>query len=613
MSILGAMNTAVSGLAAQSAAFGNISNNVANSQTVGFKGVDTTFSDYLTTSTATVNDPGTVVAAPQYLNTVQGTISQSQNALALAVSGQGFFDVSKAAGTGTNGQTLFATQQYYTRDGDFQLNASGYLTNESGMYLNGWLADPTTGVLDKSNIKQIQVAQTVYAPVATQNMTMNANLPTGYHLGVNANNQTEVLDSTNTQVQTPTSQVSVYDSQGNLHQLTLTWTPTALTATQSAPWALSIADTTNGGDTPILGGTPTAAQAAAAAAATTKGAADQKTLTQDQANLATAKADPTLTDPGVQTAIGKVQTVYDQLGQDQAALAANPTDATLLGKVGTDMGNLTAPLAALTVAVNALPTPPTTALTTLTNVWNTTYGPTTPTPTATTPPTGDTYALAADNATIAAGTAPGAAMVTFGADGTLQSVAYTDPTGKAVTIAATAANANPLADLNLQTQYPTPTGKQSISLNLGNIGKTNGVTQFAASSYTLRSLSQDGVPPGSFSNITTNTTGDIFANYDNGQTRLIGQVPLATFGNADALQSQNGSAYTVTNASGNPSLQDAGSNGAGSLVTSSVESSNVDIAAEFSKLIIAQQAYTANTKVVTTADQLMQSTINMKT
>jgi flagellar hook protein FlgE len=65
MSIQGAMNTAVSGLAAQSAAFGNISDNVANSQTVGFKGVDTSFSNYLTTSTATENDPGTVVALPE--------------------------------------------------------------------------------------------------------------------------------------------------------------------------------------------------------------------------------------------------------------------------------------------------------------------------------------------------------------------------------------------------------------------------------------------------------------------------------------------------------------------------------------------------------------------
>ena len=96
MSLLGAMNTAISGLTAQSAAFGNISDNVANSQTTGYKQVETSFVDYLTTSTATVNDPGAVVAQPDYLNNVQGTITQINNPLALAIAGQGFFAVSQS-------------------------------------------------------------------------------------------------------------------------------------------------------------------------------------------------------------------------------------------------------------------------------------------------------------------------------------------------------------------------------------------------------------------------------------------------------------------------------------------------------------------------------------
>ena len=475
-------------------------------------------------------------------------------------------------------------------------------------------------MLDKSNTQPIQVDQTVYAPVATQNMTMSANLPTGYHLGVNSSGQSVVMDSTNTQVQAPTSQVDVYDSKGDVHQLTLTWTPTSTSATQTAPWTLTIADTTGGGDTPILGGTPTAAQAAAAAAATTQAVTDQAsltkdqaTLTTDQATLATAKADPTLAAANVQTDIGTVQALYDQLGKDQTALAANPTDTTLQTAVTTDLAAVAPTGTAMTTLTTDAGTAGATALATLTTAWNNVYGATSG--------TGDMYqvasdqqALATDNATIAAGTAPGGATVTFGANGTLEQVAYTDPTtNKAVTIAATAGNANPLADLTLQTPYVTPTGKQTITLNLGNIGETNGMTNFAASSYTLSSLSQDGVPPGSFSSISTTTAGDIYANYDNGQTRLIAQVPLATFSNADALQSQNGSAYTVTNASGTPSLQAAGTNGAGSLVTSSVESSNVDLASQFSQLIIAQNAYSANAKVVTTANQLLQATLQMIT
>ena len=96
MSLLGAMNTAISGLTAQSAAFGNISDNVANSQTVGYKEVNTNFVDYLTTSNATTNDPGAVVAQPAYANNVQGTITQVNNPLALAIAGQGFFAVSQS-------------------------------------------------------------------------------------------------------------------------------------------------------------------------------------------------------------------------------------------------------------------------------------------------------------------------------------------------------------------------------------------------------------------------------------------------------------------------------------------------------------------------------------
>src|SRR6185437_166883 len=96
--------------------------------------------------------------------------------------------------------------------------------------------------------------------------------------------------------------------------------------------------------------------------------------------------------------------------------------------------------------------------------------------------------------------------------------------------------------------------------------------------YNLRGLTQNGVPPGSFSGVTTQTNGNIVVNYDNGQTRTIGQVPLITFNNPDALQRQNGQSFTTTLDSGTPLAEAAGTNGAVSLVTKAIESSNVDIA-----------------------------------
>jgi flagellar hook protein FlgE len=155
-------------------------------------------------------------------------------------------------------------------------------------------------------------------------------------------------------------------------------------------------------------------------------------------------------------------------------------------------------------------------------------------------------------------------------------------------------------------------GPQTVNLNVGTYGGSTGVTQYAGTTYDLQGLSQDGVPPGNYSGVTAEANGNIVVNYNNGQSKTIAQVPLVTFNDPDALQRQNGQSFTSTVSSGDPLAEQVNTNGAGSLVVSSVESSNVDIATEFSKLIVAQQAYTANTKVVTTANDMLEATINMK-
>ena len=209
--------TAVSGLTAQSNAFGNISDNVANSQTVGFKRVDTSFIDYLTTSTAAINDPGAVVARPDYVNTVQGTISQTDNPLGLAIAGQGFFAVSEQNGA-VNGQPTFSAQQFYSRAGDFTMDKNGYLVNSAGNFLNGWSVDPTTGVVNRNALKPVQVSQAVFNPIATSQMTLSANLP--------------ATPSSSSPV---SSQVQVYDALGNQHTVTLNWTQNA-----ANDWTVSV-------------------------------------------------------------------------------------------------------------------------------------------------------------------------------------------------------------------------------------------------------------------------------------------------------------------------------------------------------------------------------------
>jgi flagellar hook protein FlgE len=199
--------------------------------------------------------------------------------------------------------------------------------------------------------------------------------------------------------------------------------------------------------------------------------------------------------------------------------------------------------------------------------------------------------------------------VTFGSDGTIQNIGA--PVSDYGTVGgASAPVAGQPATFTFSTEFAAGTA-QTITLNLGNYNQANGVTQFAGTNYTLRGINQDGVPPGGFSGVTTTSGGEIVVNYTNGQSRTIAQVPLVTFNDPNGLQRQNGQSFTATTLSGNPVTNDAGTNGAGTLVTGSIESSNVDIATQFTKLIVAQQAYSANAKSVTTANQMLQDTINM--
>jgi flagellar hook protein FlgE len=192
--------------------------------------------------------------------------------------------------------------------------------------------------------------------------------------------------------------------------------------------------------------------------------------------------------------------------------------------------------------------------------------------------------------------------------GTVGSVAADPVSGGSISTSAYANNTG--AWLKFTTDFGS--GPQTIQLNIGTYGQTNGVTQYAGTQYNLRGLTQNGVPPGAFSSVTTQANGNIVVNYDNGQSRVIAQVPLITFNDANQFQRQDGQSFTATAESGTPLAETASNNGAGNLVTEAVESSNVDIATEFSKLIVAQRAYTANTKMVTTADDLLQQTIDMK-
>src|ERR1700721_3519496 len=140
-----ALNTGVGGLQAQSFALQNISGNIANASTIGYKGTGTRFSDLIPDATSPNEQvAGGVIAASQQTITTLGTVSASTVATNMATNGNGFFDVMMPTSTVDN-QPGFNGVTDYTQRGDFQVNANGNLVNGAGYYLMGVAVDPTTG------------------------------------------------------------------------------------------------------------------------------------------------------------------------------------------------------------------------------------------------------------------------------------------------------------------------------------------------------------------------------------------------------------------------------------------------------------------------------------
>jgi len=151
---------------------------------------------------------------------------------------------------------------------------------------------------------------------------------------------------------------------------------------------------------------------------------------------------------------------------------------------------------------------------------------------------------------------------------------------------------------------------QTVTLNLTPSATGSGLTQFDASSVTS-SIVTNGTPFGNLSSVAIGTNGDVNATFDNGTSRVIGQVALATFANYDGLSNVSGDAYLASTTSGAVSVKTPGVGSAGVLQSSALESSTVDLSTEFTSLIISQQAYTASSKVITAADQMTQDLLSI--
>ena len=248
MSIFGAMQSGISGLAAQSTAMGAISDNIVNVNTVGYKNNTTSFQTLVTKQTTSSRySPGGVQPVSKQGVNVQGLLASNSSSTACAISGNGYFVVNQAANPGEG--DLWA----YTRAGDFNIDDNGYLVNTGGFYAQGWSLLPWDGnpnasvvningidymkayydgngntvyindnIIDNRNLKPINLATIGGTATPTQQIKFGANLPSSDKIG--AQQKVSAL---------------IYDSLGNASNLSLNFTKTSANGwdmSASAEW-----------------------------------------------------------------------------------------------------------------------------------------------------------------------------------------------------------------------------------------------------------------------------------------------------------------------------------------------------------------------------------------
>jgi flagellar hook protein FlgE len=610
----------LTGLKADEEALDSISNNLANMNTTGYKDQTTNFSSlfYQNLGESGSGDPlqqglGVQVASTS-TDFSAGSITSTGVSSDMAINGNGFFTVEDP----TTGQ------KYLTQDGSFTTNASGDLVTSNGMLVLGY---PTQDGVVNTNGALAPIVVPLngsQSPQATQNVTVDAN-----------------LDASATAGTVVTSPVTLYDSLGGTQDATVTYTAQgagtwsyAVTVPGAIGNAAStgtlqfnssgqlVSPSTNISGISFSGLAATGAAIGTAADVTgtaAAGATSTFTITPGDAvsgNLNLAVVNNTAITPSAPTT-GTAST------GPSTTLTLGSSSDTLSGAYDFTSGAITASgtFAAgttLTQAASALTADGLTATvsgnslivsgpvgTGNTMSLNTTALVDTPLPTSVT-------------ATLAAGTSVQDAVdqlngqASFKSAGLTASVqngnlVITGPAGLGNTVTAAGTTLTQTAPGTDLTDGASPL---NFALNLFGTNGTSTITQTAAASTTTGTIA-DGNPSGTYESFSVNTQGVLSATYSNGQTAPLGQLAISSVSNEEGLTAVGGNDYQTTLASGEASIGAAGTGTLGTIEGGDLEASNVDISTEFANLIVAQNAFDANSKSITTFDTVEQDTLNM--
>lgn len=600
MSLTSSLFSGVSGLASMGNSMTVIGDNIANVNTIGFKSSRVTFQDVLSQTVATNSGSaqvgrGTGIGAIAGMF-VQGSFESTESPTDLAIGGDGFFILRDPNNLSNN---------YYSRAGEFRFDKDGYFTNPAGYIVQGWELrrnESTTDVEDIGSITDIRLESFTSPPEATDSISLMTNLDsratdnttgTGIPLsGVWDGDTTLPVNLADVAYEYQTT-VKVYDSLGSTHDITVYYDRAELANTYEY----------------IVTCNPS------------EDRRDIFTGTNDAGLGLLGRGILTFTAQGVLASQTFERFVGNSGGNLTSAVGTGPWAAAGPGVGGDWTGD----------AANLAGGPPATETYTFTSTSAGAIGTNTITMNWASTNGGD-----AGTITIPADYVLGDYVQ--GPDGMFFSFNSGDvvAVGNAYTVSVSQGNSDVLADANnwsdmtgdyTEQHYtfaadflggPAGTTNMDIQLDVGaEFDGTNwspnalSTTQFATGSTTVYQTSS-GYGAGSLQNISVDIDGVITGQYSNGQVTPLFRVALGDFQNTQGLFKEGGNMFSETRTSGPVITNKPGTNGLGSIAPNSLEQSNVDMAAEFVRMITTERAYQANSKIVTTVDGMLGDTIAMK-
>jgi flagellar hook protein FlgE len=598
MGIFGALTTSVAGLRAQSYALENISGNIANSQTTAFKRIDTSFLDLIPDTGVNKQLSGSVTTASRETNTVQGDVQSASVSTYMAINGDGFFVVQKPS-TFTDNQPIFSGVDNYTRRGDFALDKNGYLVNGAGYYVQGIPIDTKTGNPTGSVPQVLKFANDFLPAVATSTVNYRANLAdyplTSKHdTSVPGSELLRPADFTNGNPRVlgtpaaPYVDALINGAATNNKQGTQNTGSTALSggaATNSLTTNFAV------GDKIVVNGTTINFVASGATG-------NDLNVTDDISDLLAKIDSITGAAPATPSTINSgAITLHTGTTSDLTITTTNSTAFAALG--------LTAPVNVLRTGGGTAGTGQVTGADIQAFISESISGGAVTAYDISGSPVSLQFRWAkVDSASLGAGhTDTWNLFYQVDANATGTNVAWQN-VNTDFSFSANGQMTPPIAGITLTnpTIGGVPLGNVTVNFGAG------GLTQFADANGNVKvnQIQQNGFPAGSLQTVSIGENGKVIGNYSNGRNIDLAQISIATFNGTNFLKRIDGGAFEATDQSGQALY-----GGGGTIVGSSLESSNTDIADEFTKLIVTQQAYSANTKVITTSNSMVQDLLNV--